>query len=134
MKAAKMSRTDELVLIIALAFDMAAPIVLLLLLRRWTGQWWVAFMGTVIVIPIGSFLLTGAAAWLVTYCRLVIRGDIFIPDEIGQTLPEYLATTFGVCGAYGTMFACLGFGLSLPVLALWWIVHRRSLDRLAKLT
>ena len=123
---------DPLLLYVAVALDMAGPAVLLLLLRRWTRRWWAAVAGVVVAVPLAAFCLTGGVAWAATYLRVVVRGDTSVPDEIGLTVPQYLGRTFGVCGAYGVMFAGSGFGLSLPLLVLWRLAHPASFRRLAR--
>jgi hypothetical protein len=123
-----MAPADKLFIWIAIAIDMIGPAILLLFLRRWTRRWWTAFAGTAIIAPFAAFLVTGGIAWFHTYIRVVIRGDTSIPDEIGETVAQYLGTTFSVCGVYGVMFAGTGFGFSLLPIGLWWLVHRPGFD------
>src|SRR5258708_6117309 len=127
-----MTRTEELLAYVIVALDMIGPIVLLLLLRRLTRRWTVAFPATLILPTLPAFFFTGGEAWLSTYHRVVIRGDTSVPDAEGETVPGYLAMNFIVCGVYGVMFAGTGFGLSLPVVGVWRLVHPRSFHRVTR--
>jgi hypothetical protein len=117
---------DNLLLWVIIALDLVGPTVLLLLLWRWTRRWWIAFAGTLVLVPLVAYFLTGGLAWLSTYLRVVVRGDTSVPDSIGETVTDYLIVTFDVCGAYGVMLASTGFVLSLPLVGLWRLVHPGS--------
>jgi len=123
---------DELLFYAVFALDVAGPAVLLLLLRRWTRRWWAAVAGTVILSPFAAFYLTGGVAWLATYFRVVVRGDTSVPERIDRTVPEYLDFTFRACGNYGVLFAFMGSGVSLPLVALWRLVHPASFKRFTR--
>jgi hypothetical protein len=127
-----MAWSDRLVLGVLMAINMAGPVVLLLLLRRRTRHWGTAFARTAVVAPIAAFLLTGGVAWLVTYLRVVVRGDTSIPVRIGVSVPQYLWSTFGMCGIYGVIFAGTGFGMSLPLVGAWRLAHPASFGRLVR--
>src|SRR5947209_1378180 len=107
---------DQALVCVVFVSDLVGPSILFLLLRRWTGRWWVTAAGTAFAITFVAFGLTGGIAWLATYYRVIIQGNTTIPDEIGQSVPEYLGLTFVVCGMYRVLFAGSGFGLSLPFL------------------
>jgi hypothetical protein len=117
------------VLALAILCDLFGPAAFLLLMRRWTGRWWVAILAIVVVAPFVAFFFTGGLAYGTTYWEVVVRGNTTIPDREGRSVAEYLAFNFAVGGAYGVMFAGAGFLLSLPPLICWRVVHRRSFHR-----
>lgn len=127
-----MARLDELLQSLVVTLDLLAPAAVLLLLWRWSRRWWTALIGTAILTPLAAFLLTGGVAWLSTYVRVVVRGDTSIPDANGESVAQYLGSTFGVCGGFGAVFAGTGLGLSLPLFGAWRLVHPRSFHRLTR--
>ncbi len=126
-----MSRIDEHFFLIFLTgiAEMYCPVVLLLFLRRRTRSSRAAFVTTVVVALIAAFFLTGGESWLLTYYRVVIRGDTSVPDRCGRTVPEHLTMTFAIWGVYGMLCAGMGFGLWL---SLWRLIHPRSFNRLTR--
>jgi hypothetical protein len=124
---------EKLLLGIVIAADMLGPVLLLLLLRRRTRSWPVAFVGTFVFAPCAAFLVTGGVSWLATYVKVVGGGDTSVPDRIGMSVPDYLWLTFGGCGVYGVLFAGTGFLISLAMLGVWRLVHPASFRRAARI-
>ncbi len=127
-----MDRLENTLAGIGIGLVMIGPAVLLLLLRRWSRQWWVAIIGTAVATPPTAFLTVGGVAWALTYWRVGVGGDTAVPDEIGMSVQQYLGFTFAVCGGYGVLFACTGLGLSSPVIVLWRLAHSNSFSRFTR--
>jgi hypothetical protein len=114
---------------VVIAIDLVGPVFVLALLRRRTGRWSVALIGTLVVAPAVAFLLTAGLGWLGSYVQVVVRGNTALPDRLGQSVPQFLWWEFGMSGTYGGVFACTGFGFTLPILGVWRAVHPASFRR-----
>ena len=101
-----MPLTNQMLIDPVFAFDWLAPAIFLLLLRRWTKSWWMAFAGMLIGATLAAFLLTGSEMYLVWPSPFL----------------------FFLGGIYGLVAVGQGLAVLLPLLLLWRLVHRRSFN------
>jgi hypothetical protein len=113
---------------IVLSVDFLAPALLLVCFRRRMGEWSKAFLATLFITPFAEFFVTGGIAWITTYFQIVVAGNTWIADGDRMSVSSYLGFTFFLAGSYAVIFAGIGFAMSLPLLGLWRIVHRRSFN------
>src|SRR5262245_44346737 len=91
---------------LAIILDMLGPVVLLLLVKRWTGKWRFAALVCLVAATVLSFLLTVAIGWLTTALQQCVRGDWDSPR---------LLRAFPLCGVLGPMFGATGLLFTLPL-------------------
>jgi hypothetical protein len=118
-----MNRLWALPLILAIAFDILGPAVVLLLVKRRTGRWRPAAVACLLTATVGAFLLTGTVCWVTT----VVRASV-----TNEWRTEALMTAFPVPAIYGVLFATTGLLFTLPLVGLWRLVHAPSFRRITR--
>lgn len=128
----QMEQTEKILAGLAMFVVMASPVVLLVFLRRRLRRWWRALLLTLLILVPVAFFTVGGVAWLITRERVAVKGVESIPGAFEGSVDGYLSFTFGVCGAYGVIFAATGLAVSIPILLIWRTIHRSSFNRLTR--
>ncbi len=123
---------QNLLVYVVLTCQMVCPILYLVWLWRRTGSWRVLTRGVLVIVPVASFLIGGGILALDTAFRVFALGIGLNGEDVEMTNWQYVRMTFMVCGIYGVMFSGMGLMLSLPIIAAWRLIHRKSFDHVVR--
>jgi hypothetical protein len=104
-------------LLFTFALDLFGPVGVLIVMKRWRGQWQPAVRWCVLSFTFIAFLLTGMAEVALRFIEL---RQPHWSDTSDQALLHFY---FLVGGSIGVWFAICGTGVGLALLAIWRVLY-----------